>query len=34
MSVRDKSLWILIVFILSGLVLGGLIWDVEYVEQN
>ena len=28
MSVRDKSLWILIVFILSGLVLGGLLGEL------
>lgn len=28
MSVRDKSIWILIVFILSGLVIGGLLGDL------
>ena len=28
MSVRDKSVWILIVFILSGLVIGGLLGDL------
>ena len=28
MSVRDKSIWILIVFILSGLVLGGLLGEL------
>lgn len=28
MSVKDKSIWILIVFILSGLVIGGLLGDL------
>lgn len=28
MSVRDKNIWILIVFILSGLVVGGLLGDL------
>lgn len=28
MSVRDKSIWILIVFIFSGLVIGGLLGDI------
>ena len=28
MSVRDKNIWILLVFILSGLVIGGLIGDL------
>ena len=28
MSVRDKSIWILIVFILSGLVIGGLLGEL------
>lgn len=28
MAVRDKSIWILIVFILSGLVIGGLIGEL------
>ena len=28
MSVRDKSKWILIVFILAGLVIGGLLGDL------
>ena len=28
MAVRDKGIWILIVFILSGLVIGGLLGDL------
>ena len=28
MATRDKSIWILIVFILSGIVVGGLIGDL------
>ena len=28
MSVRDKSIWISMVFILSGLVIGGLLGDL------
>lgn len=28
MSVKDKSIWILIVFIFSGLVIGGLLGDL------
>lgn len=28
MSLRDKNIWILLVFILSGLVIGGLIGDI------
>ena len=28
MATRDKNIWILIVFILSGLVLGGLIGEI------
>ena len=28
MSLRDKNIWILLVFILSGLVIGGLLGDV------
>lgn len=28
MSVRDKSIWILIVFIFAGLVIGGLLGDL------
>lgn len=28
MSVKDKNIWILLVFILSGLVIGGLLGDV------
>ena len=28
MSVRDKSKWVLIVFILAGLVIGGLLGDL------
>lgn len=28
MAVRDKSIWILIVFILSGLVIGGLLGEL------
>lgn len=28
MSVRDKSIWILLVFILSGLVIGGFLGDI------
>lgn len=28
MSLRDKSIWILIVFILSGLVIGGLLGEL------
>lgn len=28
MGTRDKNLWVLIVFILSGLVLGGLIGEI------
>lgn len=28
MAVREKSIWILIIFILSGLVLGGLIGEL------
>ena len=28
MSVKDKSIWILIVFIFSGLVIGGLLGDI------
>lgn len=28
MATRDKNLWVLIVFILSGLVLGGLIGEI------
>ena len=28
MSVRDKSRWVLIVFILAGLVIGGLLGDI------
>ena len=43
MATRDKSIWILIVFILSGLVIGGLIgrlasnvpwlWWLSYEQQ-
>ena len=28
MAVRDKSKWVLVVFILSGLVIGGLLGDL------
>ena len=28
MSVRDKSIWILLIFILSGLVVGGLLGEL------
>lgn len=28
MATRDKSVWILVVFILSGLVLGGLLGEI------
>ncbi len=28
MAVRDKSIWILIIFILSGLVIGGLLGEL------
>lgn len=28
MAVRDKNIWILIVFLLSGLVLGGLLGEI------
>ena len=28
MAVKDKSIWILILFILSGIVVGGLLGDV------
>lgn len=28
MATRDKSIWILLVFILSGLVLGGLLGEI------
>ena len=28
MSVKDKNIWILLVFVLSGLVIGGLLGDV------
>lgn len=28
MATRDKSIWILILFILSGLVVGGLLGDI------
>lgn len=28
MSMKDKSIWILIVFIFSGLVIGGLLGDI------
>lgn len=28
MATRDKSIWILLIFILSGLVIGGLLGDV------
>jgi len=28
MSTKDKSIWILIIFILSGIVVGGLLGDV------
>ena len=28
MATRDKSVWILLVFILSGLVIGGLLWKL------
>ena len=29
MSVKDKNIWILLVFVLSGLVIGGLLGDVS-----
>jgi len=28
MAIRDKSIWILLIFILSGLVIGGLLGDL------
>ena len=28
MSLKDKNIWILLVFILSGLVIGGLLGDI------
>lgn len=28
MSMKDKNIWILLVFILSGLVIGGLLGDI------
>ena len=28
MAARDKSFWILLIFILSGLVIGGLLGDL------
>ena len=35
MATRDKSVWILLVFILSGLELGGIVWteDANHSDQ-
>lgn len=30
MSVRDKNIWILLLFILTGLVIGGFLGDLAY----
>ncbi len=34
MSTRDKSIWILIVFILSGIVVGGLLGELAGKSGN
>ena len=28
MAAKDKNIWILLIFLLSGLVLGGLLWEL------
>lgn len=28
MATREKNIWILLVFLLSGLVIGGLLWEL------